>query len=273
MLRPSSRRRVLLLLSIGVVLLGGCGRLGGWALQQSQNGTVRLEPGGQVGQTFIPAGPAIAGVDVLTATFATVPEGALTVRLRDGIGGEVLATDEVEGADIRDNGWTPARFEPPAPSPELAAVELAWEGAVPIALYANLPPEDLTAKEVRDGQRLLNDPYAGGELIRGDAPAVGDLAFRAVGADGAGAAGRMLRDTAAGAAAALLGTPLFTAGWVVLLLGGLGLAVWGLRGGRDGAPGGGGVGGAEGVSTAAELGEGRPHQERAQRDKGGPQQA
>lgn len=285
MVEPRTPRPAVLLLLAGALLLSGCGRLGGWPLQQSQNATVRLEPGTRVGQTFAPAGAAVAGVDVLTATFATTPDGVLTVRLRDGTGGEVLATDEVDGADVRDNGWTPARFDPPVASPELAAVELAWEGDAPIALYANLPPDDLTGPEVGGGERLLNDPYAGGELVRDEIPAVGDLAFRAVGAGGAGAAGRMLRDTAADAAAALRRTPVFAVGWALLLLGGASLAIWGLRGGRGGggrAAGAAGAAGAIGTAghpgpavpgTTAELGQGGPDQERAQRHKGGAEQA
>ena len=210
------------LLLVGALMVGGCQAASGEAFQHSFNQPIMLgdKP---VGQTFRPATSHVAGVDVLVATFdETVdPAGRLRAVLRDGAGGPVLARTSVDGADIGNNEWAPVRFSPPPPAPAVAAVELTWDGASPLAVWANTPLDD--------GGGLRNDPYPGGELVRGGEPAVGDLAFRVVGTGSPADAARNLLRIARDGASRLAGDPLFAALWLVLVGGAVWLGVGNLR--------------------------------------------
>lgn len=234
--RARMRIGVAALLVVGVVVVAGCQAAGGEAFQHSFNQPLMLgdEP---VGQTFRPVTDVVAGLDVLLATFdePVDPAGELAAVLRDADDGRVLARATVEPADLGNDEWAPVRFEPAVPAPEVAAVALTWDGETPLAVWANAP---LAAPEQVD---LRNDPYLGGQLLRGGQPAVGDLAFRVVGADRPGVAGRNLAGLVRAGAGRLADDPLFLGFWLAVLAGALGLGVYGLRrpagelgeGGRD----------------------------------------
>lgn len=198
------------------LLFGGCALADGSVAQGSSTEVLALAPGDGVAQTFRPRSPRVAGVDLLTATYGAPASGTLSVRLEDAASGALLAEAGVDGANLHDNGWSSARFAAPVTVPEVTLVELSWTGGGDVGVYANVPPPEPSA--------LLNDPYPGGELVRGDAPAPGDLAFRAVGTGGAQA----VRAVAARTAALLAGTPRFTLGWLLLLGAAAALAVRGL---------------------------------------------
>lgn len=195
--------------------LGGCALADGSVAQGSSTGVLALAPGDGLAQTFRPRSPTVAAIDVLTATYGAAASGTLRLRLEDAESGALLAQADVDGGDLHDNGWSSARFAAPVAVPEVARVELSWAGAAAIGVYANVPPPGPPI--------MLNDPYSGGELIRGGTPATGDLAFRAVGTGGAGAA----RAVASRTAALLARTPRFTLGWVALLGVALALALRG----------------------------------------------
>jgi hypothetical protein len=223
--RRRRRWRALLLVALAALLATGCARIAGEPFQPTHNAALPLSEGSSLGQTFgVPSG-AVAGVDLLTATYGRVPpdDAVLAVRLLDGPGGRVLAEVEVPGTDVPDNGWVTATFPEPVPVEGTAAVEVTWDAEDPVAVRANVPGPDWTDEE------LLNDPYPGGELLRDGAAATGDLAFRVRGDPGPGdavaTAGRLLRGTAAGVVA----RPLFAVLWSALLAGCLVLAVVGFR--------------------------------------------
>lgn len=239
--------------------LGGCALVDGSVAQGSSTEVLALEPGAVLAQTFRPRSPRIAGVDLLTATYGAAASGTLSVRLEDAGSGALLAEAAVDGVDLRDNGWSSARFAAPVAVPEVALVELTWAGAGAgggnLGVYANVPPPGSPA--------LRNDPYPGGELVRDDAPAPGDLAFRAVGTGGSAA----LRTVAARTAALLAGTPLFTLGWLVLLGAAAALALRGLGRPRRGRR----AGDLAGPRVADDLGDGGPGEQGHDGDGGGAQ--
>jgi hypothetical protein len=228
--RPPLRVAALLLC---LLLTTGCARIAGEPFQPTHNAALPLERGAALGQTFqVPSG-AVAGVDLLTATYGRTPaaDAELIVRLRQDADGPVLAEVALAGTAVPDNGWAIATFEDgPVPVADgVAAVEVTWDGAEPVALRANVPPGDWTA------DLLLNDPYPGGELLRDGSRGTGDLAFRVRGAPGAGDGARAVGRLGLGAARGLLDRPLFAVAWSALLAGCLALAVVGLRrGGRRG---------------------------------------
>jgi hypothetical protein len=219
-------RAAAVLLTLG--LLSGCGRAGGEAFQPTVNAALPLDEGRTLGQSFRPATEGVAGVDLLMATFGAVPDpdGQLAVVLRDATSGRVLARSSVPGTAIGDNTWASARFDPPAAAPAVAAIELTWDGGGRVGLWANVPPPD------PGPDRLLNDPYPGGELLVDGEHAAGDLAFRVVGTRGATGVPRALAGVAAGALRGLGDRPLFAAVWALLLAAAVVLAVAGFRHGR-----------------------------------------
>jgi hypothetical protein len=220
---PATRR--LLGVALTLLLLTGCARLGGEGASFSHTTALPVTTERTVGQTFTVFGSGVVGVDLLLATFAQPadPEGTLVVTLRDELGGPVVATAEVPGTAITDNAWVAARFDGVQPVAGRPAIEVAWDGASPVGVRANVPPEPI------DPDLLVNDPYPLGELVLDGELAAGDLAFRAVGADDAAAAPRTLRGLASGAVRGLAQRPLFAAGWALALLGSAALAVWGFR--------------------------------------------
>lgn len=224
--------------------LVGCQAASGEVFQYTFNQPVALDRD-TVGQTFRPATGAVAGVDVLMATFGPAADagGELEAVLRDGIGGPVLARASLPGADLGDNEWAPIRFDPPVPAPQVAALELDWQGDGTVAVWVNAPRD-----RVSEGD-LMNDPYKGGELLRGGEPAVGDLAFRVVGTGGPGDAARNVAGILRQGAARLASKPLFLLGWLALLGGAVWLGVRGLR------------------RSPGELREGRTHEQAGGDDK------
>lgn len=212
------------LLVVGAVVLAGCQAASGEVFQYSFNQPLLLGDGPPIGQTFRPVTGEVAGVDVLVATFDEPVDtaGELRAVLRDGEDGRVLARATVEHADLGNTEWAPIRFAPAVPAPEVAAVELTWDGASPLAVWANVPQADATD--------LHNDPYLGGQLLRAGEPAVGDLAFRVVGSGEPADAARNLARILRGGASRLADAPLFVGFWLVALAGAVALAVHGLRG-------------------------------------------
>jgi hypothetical protein len=213
------------LLFLVALLLAGCARVAGEPFQPTHNAALPLERGATLGQTFQAPSGAVAGIDLLTATYGLTPaaDAVLTVRVLDGPGGRVLDEVEVAGSGVPDNGWAIATFPQPVTVDGAAAVEVFWDGEAPVAVRANVPPADWTTED------LLNDPYPGGELLRDGAPATGDLAFRVRGAPGAGDAAGTAVGLLRGAAAGVVARPLFAVGWSALLAGCLALAVVGFR--------------------------------------------
>jgi hypothetical protein len=205
---------------IGLVMVAGCDRVGGEAFQQSVNGALRLDDR-TLSQTFRPATAAVRGVDLLVATYGAAPDpaGVLQVRLLDP--DAELARARVEGSRLMDNTWLHVAFAEPVTAPEVAAIEVSWDGATPVGLWANTPPA-----EIAEG-RLVNDPYPGGELLVDGERAAGDLAFRVRGDGGAARLPRALAGIAAGALRGLGDRPLFAAGWGLGLLCAVGLAAYG----------------------------------------------
>jgi hypothetical protein len=206
------------------VLLAGCQRVGGEAFQETFNQPLALTDDVPVGQSFRPATGAVAGVNVLLATFGTEPDqdGVLTVRLSDGIGGPLLGEAQVEGARLGDNEWAPLNFPTPVPAPDVAAIELRWDGTGEIAVWAAAPLPD-------DPDGFVPDPYPGGELVLDWRAAPGDLAFRVVGTGGAGALPGALAAIARQGAGRLAQDPHFMLGWLALLAAAGWLALGGLR--------------------------------------------
>jgi len=242
------RTAVAAFLVAGALGLVGCQAASGEAFQYTFNQPVPLGDGETVGQTFRPVTDAVAGVDVLTATYGGGVDagGELRAVLRDGVGGPALARGSVPGAELGDNEWATIRFPEPARAPEVAALELDWRGDGSVAVWVNAPLEDVGEDD------LLNDPYEGGELLRGGEPAVGDLAFRVVGTGGPADAARNLASIARRGAGRLGSDPLFALAWLALLGG----AVWlGWRGLRR---------------PSGQLGDGRRHEQRREYDEARP---
>lgn len=210
------------LLVLGALAAAGCQEAGGETFQHSFNQPLRLgeEP---VAQTFRPATGAVAGVDVLLATFSEPvdPDGELDAVLRDGAGGPVLARATLRHADIGNDEWAAIRFDPAVPAPAVGAVELTWDGASPLAVWANAPLDD---------PRAGNDPYLGGQILLGGEPGVGDLAFRVVGTGGAAEAAANVARILRSGASRLADRPLFLVLWVAVVAGSGWLGVRGLRG-------------------------------------------
>lgn len=203
--------------------LAGCGA---GPFQPTHTGVVPLGGDAAAGQTFRPASARVGRVDLLVATYgrAADPDGVLAVTLRAGAGGEVLARARVPGSALEDNTWVAVPFEgAPVVAGDRAAFEVRWQGAEPVALRANVPPAEVGE------DRLLNDPYPGGELLRDGEPAAGDLAFRVAGEGGTVAAAAGVARLARGAGARLLAQPVFAAAWLLLLAAAVALAVRGLR--------------------------------------------
>lgn len=261
--RAADRRaRLLAVVGTALVLVTGCGRVGGEAFQPTHTATLPLGRNaggaGTLGQSFAPAGQRLAEMDFLTATYGRDLSGRLRVRLRD-LDGAVLATAVVEGEAIQENAWTPVRFDPPPQVPAMVTVELDWDGDQPVGLRSNLPPEDPATGASDEGETLENDPYAGGTLHRDGQPVPGDLAFRVVGTRGVAAAPDAVGQVVDHAGTTLGGTPLFTAVWVLLLVLGVALAVAGLMR-RERIAGAG----------ADQLDQGRPHEQRGEGQVGRP---
>lgn len=252
------RRALFVVLALVALVLAGCARVGGEAFQPTHNGVVPLEGDATAGQTFRSATGAVRGVDLLVATFgeAADADGTLTVTLADAATGQELARAEVAGGELADNAWVAVRFGAAVPVGDAAAMEATWDGTRPVALRANTPP----AGDHEGGDRLLNDPYPGGELLRDGAPATGDLAFRVVGDPGPGDGIATAAGLARGLAAGLAAQPLFGVAWVLLLGGALLLALRGVGGRRPPRRRG----------TVAQLRQRRGGQQGGQRDEGRP---
>lgn len=215
-----------LVVALGLLLvLGGCARAGGEAFQPTLNTPLALPSDTAIGQTFNPAGDAVQAVELQVATYAAPadPDGVLTVELRDPVDGSVLDTAQVAGADMGDSTWVRASFDTPVAVPDVVLAEATWRGATPLALWANVPLEGA------DRSSVVNDPYADGQLVRDGRPTEGDLSFRVLGAGGAGAGTSQVVEIARSAGARLADQPLFTAVWLLALVGALALAVVGLR--------------------------------------------
>lgn len=212
------------LAALVVFAMAGCQAASGEVFQHSFNQPLMLGDR-PVGQTFRPVTAEIAGVDVLLATYAQSvdPAGELAAVLRAGAGGRVLARTVLRHPDLGNDEWAAIRFVPPVAASEVLAVELTWDGASPLAVWANVP------LEAPGEDDLLNDPYPGGELLRDGDAAVGDLAFRVVGSGGPGDAARNVMAVLRSGASRLADRPLFLVTWLLLLAGAGGFGVWGLR--------------------------------------------
>jgi hypothetical protein len=222
-------RRTARLLAVLALASAGCSALSGEAFQPTVSRPLIVDANLGVGQTFAPQSPAVAGVDLLVATFGTIPDpdGTLEVVLRAGVGGRIEAEAAIAGTRLRDNAWVPVRFDPPVPAPDLAVVEARWSGATPVGLYGNVPPAG------REPDRLVNDPYPSGELLLHGNPAAGDLAFRAVGVGDAGSARRTVLRLGGGAARGLVAQPAFAFAWCALLVACLALFLVGRHRARE----------------------------------------
>lgn len=212
-------------MAIATIALAGCARTGGDAFQATLTDAVAVhdEP---AGQTFTPGAERLAGLDLLLATFSERPDpdGELVVSLVDRDTRAAVATAEVSADNIADGAWVPVRFDEPARPPSDPAFTVEWTGDSPVGVWANVPPADADAD-----QRLINDPYPGGQLLRDGRPAAGDLAFRVVGDVGPAEPLRALARLAGGAVLALAAVPWFGLVWAGLLAGALALAVGGFR--------------------------------------------
>ena len=211
---------------VAMLLLTGCARTGGEPFQPTHNGPLPLEEGATVAQTINPAGDAISGLDVQVATYAAPadPDGALTLALRDPDTGRRIARTSVPGSDLADTTWVAIRFDEPVDVPDVVLAELSWEGATPLALWANTP----ASPQVRSAG-VPNDPYEDGELVVDGLPRTGDLAFRVRGVAGPSTALAQLGEVVASAGSRLLAEPIFAILWLLALVGGVALAVRGLR--------------------------------------------
>ena len=207
----------------------GCARAGGQPFQPTSNTALVLDDGVRVGQTINPVGP-VTGVDLNVATFGAPADatGVLTVTIAElpqataGQGDDgVLASTRITGSDLTDGTWTAARFDADVEVDGVALVEASWDGAEPIALWAN------TTQEGTEG--LANDPYAAGHRVVDGRPREGDLAFRVVGSTGPDAAAAQAVEVGRSAAARLADQPVFTVLWMIALAGAVALAVRGLR--------------------------------------------
>lgn len=237
---------------MGVLLLAGCGRVGGEPFVGSVNAALPLHEGTALGQTFRPATGSVRGVDLLVATFGSPPDpdGVLEVDLRESPSGEILGEAQVPGTALDDNQWVAVTFGEPVEVAETAVFEVRWRGAGTVGLWANTPPGP------PGHGALLHDPYPGGELLRGGGPANGDLAFRIRGSAGPANAVRAAGRLGSDATASLTAQPGFFLAWLALLaicgaLAGLGFGHYHRR-------------------RPVELGERRPHHERGDREETGP---
>jgi hypothetical protein len=207
-----------------VLVVPGCGRLGGEAFQATHSRVLQLDDAQRLGQSFRPATDRIAGVDLLTASFAGPADarGTLELRLLHRVDGPQLALATVPGEAVEDNAWLSVRFDAPVAVSEQAVFDVRWRGAAPIGLYANVPPDPPVPR------MPPNDPYSGGELLINGERAAGDLAFRAVNpsrpADLTAALSGLLRETGA----RLLDRPGFTVVWLLLVAAAAGLGLAGL---------------------------------------------
>jgi hypothetical protein len=194
------------------LLLTACG---GEPFQPTHTGTVPLDGSSSAGQTFHSPSGQVRRVDLLVATYGEPadPAGTLAVDLVDAPGGSVLASARLPGEALADNTWVAVEFGGATEVGERAAIEVGWDGASPVALRANVPPAGW------GGDRLLNDPYPGGELLRDGRAAAGDLAFRVAGAGGGVAVVTDIARLARGGLARLLDRPLFAVAWVLLVAG------------------------------------------------------
>lgn len=206
-------------LAVALLLLAACGRLDGEAVVHAHNTVLHLSADSPVGQTFEPVADEVRRVDFLLATFGQRVRGDLEVTLRDAADGRALGAATISGRTLRDNRWTPARFRPPVPAPEVALVELRWTGTGQVGAYANVMPAD---------GHTLNNPYPAGTALRDGKELAGDLAF-AVQAGQPSAWLANLRSTAGRIVWGLRQAPLFSVVWVLLLAGAVLLTVTGAR--------------------------------------------
>lgn len=163
-------------------------------------------------QTFTSATALVTGIDVLVATFgrAADPAGELTLRVLDADTRRPLGQGRVAGDDLIDGGWAHVDLEEPVELDEPhAAFSVEWDGATPLAVWANTPRSDRRTA-------LPNDPYPGGELRVGDQAPPGDLAFRVHGRGVAAVPGHLV-EIVASAGNRLLEVPGFTVLWLLLL--------------------------------------------------------
>lgn len=223
--RGSAARVALAGVALAVLGVTGCARTAGDAFQATLTDAVAAHDQ-PVGQTFTPGADRIAGVDLLVATFSERPdpEGELRVSLVNHDTDGAVATAEVSADAVADGQWVSARFDEPASPPPNPAFRVAWTGDSPVGVWANVPPGDADPDE-----RLINNPYAGGQLLRDGQPAAGDLAFRVVGDVGPVEPLRALGRLAGGAVMTLAAVPWFGLAWAALLAGALALAVAGFR--------------------------------------------
>lgn len=215
---PGSRCWLVFLL----ILLAGCGRVGGEPFQGALNNPITLDDQGSVAQTINPAGGSISQLDVTVATFAaaTDPSGELRVTLTPVGGSTVLGTTTVSGADMVDGSWVSATFDPAVVVPDVVLATFTWEGDTPLAVWAD------TTLPGTSG--IQNDPYAKGQLVVDGRPTEGDLAFRVLADGGPGAVVEQVGEVARTGAARLLDEPVFLVLWGLALVGATVLAT-GLR--------------------------------------------
>lgn len=209
---------------IALVAVPGCARAGGQPFQPTLNTAIVLDDGDRIGQTVNPAGP-VSAVDLNVATFDAPadPDGVLTVTIRDVADdrtGGVVSSAEIRGAELADGTWVAAAFDPPVEVADVALVEATWEGATPLALWANTTQDGTAA--------ITNDPYSGGQLVIDGRPVDGDLAFRVVGPGGVRPAAAQVAEVARSTAARTAADPVFAVAWLLALAGGVVLAVRGL---------------------------------------------
>lgn len=208
------------------VMLSGCGRAGGQPFQPALNTPLRLDSAIAIGQTLNPPRDTIARLDLSLATFGEPadPEGQLTVTLRPVEGSATATTTQIGGSQITDGTWAAARFEPPVVIDGVALAEVTWTGSTPLAVWADVPLEATVG--------ITNDPYPAGQLVIDGRPAAGDLAFRVTGGGGVRAAVDQVGQVLRTAGARLLAQPVFTALWLVAVLGVAWLALAGFKSSR-----------------------------------------
>ena len=208
-----------------VVLLAGCGRLGGEPFVGELNAPIPLAADEAVVQTINPVEDRLTAIDLPFATYGEAPDptGAVEVVVRSAADGEVLGTTDIDAESIGEGRWAAAAFDPALDVPDVVAVELTWSGVTPLAVWGNV---------TLDGtEGIVNDPYAEGELAAGAPTGVegGDLAFRVRTPDGVGDAVGQVTASVRTGGARVLDDPPFAVGWGLAVLGAAALAVWGLR--------------------------------------------
>ncbi len=209
--------------------LTGCGRAGGQPFQPALNTPVQITADTVIGQTLNPPSDTIVGLDLSIATFGAPadPDGELTVTLRPVTASGPAVQARVDGSDISDGAWVSATFDPAAPSDGVVLAEMTWEGATPLALWADVP--------LQDTEGIVNDPYPPGQLVIDGQPTQGDLAFRVRADGGLTAVVRQIRQTVTTTGVRLLAQPVFSAVWLLGVVAAAWLALTGFRPRRSNA--------------------------------------